>query len=165
MAAFWGRLSPREQRLLLAAGVVALLFIGWLLLWRPLAQARDTLRGQVAYSAAELAWMQQAAPALAGTGAGADAAPAVVSDGRSLLARVDAGAREAGLGEALLRVEPVSSGEVRMALGGADFDLLVAWLEQFSVAHGVAVTELSLQRAQGVGRVDARLALREGGSR
>lgn len=161
MAALLARLSPRERRLVLLAALVALLFLGWLLLWRPLAAARDTLRGQVAQSAAELAWMRQALPAVAGTQAPAPRA----NDGRSLLARVDAGAREAGLGGALLRVEPVSASEVRVSFGGADFDALAAWLESFSAAHGATVTELSVQRVQGVGLVDARLALREGGGR
>lgn len=162
MAALLARLNPRERRLVLLALVVALLFLGWLLLWRPLAAARDTLRGQVAQSAAELAWMRQSLPAVAGS---AQAPTPRVDDGRSLLARVDAGARDAGLGEALLRVEPVSTSEVRVSFGGADFDTLAAWLETFTVAHGATVTELSVQRVQGVGLVDARLALREGGGR
>lgn len=162
MAALLARFSPRERRLLLVAGVLLLLFLGWLLLWRPLAAARDTLRGQVAQSAAELSWMRQALPALAGS---AQSQAPRASDGRSLLARVDAGAREAGLGETLLRVEPVSASEVRVSFGGADFDALVGWMEAFTAAHDATVTELSVQRVQGVGRVDARLALREGAGR
>lgn len=162
LAAALQRLSPRERSLLLLAATVLMLFLGWALLWRPLDAARDTLREQVAQSAAELAWMRQAVPTLAGT---VQSAPARVLDGRSLLARVDAGAREAGLGDALLRVEPVSASEVRVSFGGADFDALVAWLEDFTAAQGASVTELSVQRVQGVGRVDARLALREGGGR
>jgi type II secretory pathway component PulM len=90
MAALLGRFSLRERQLLLVAAAVLLLFLGWLLLWRPLAAARDTLRGQVAQSSADLAWMRQALPALAGSAA---TLPAPARDGRSLLARVDAGAR------------------------------------------------------------------------
>jgi type II secretory pathway component PulM len=43
---------------------------------------------------------------------------------------------------------------------GADFDVLVTWFEQ-RAANGIRVEELSVQRASGAGRVDARVALRE----
>jgi len=164
MRAAWYRLEPRERRTLLLGAAFLMLLLGWLLLWRPLAQARAELRTRVADSAAELEWMRGAAPLLAGAGSTAQAA-AMQQDGRSLLARVDAGAREAGLGLALLRVEPVGEREVRMAFQGADFDALIAWLEQFAAASGSSVTELSLQRVEGVGLVDARIALREGAQR
>lgn len=163
MGTYWHNLAGRERRVLLLGGAVALLFLGWLLLWRPLAQARATLRTQVAQGAVELQWMQRALPALQARTP--DAAAALPHDGRSLLARVDAGAREAGLGSSLLRVEPVGQGEVRIAFASADFDALVAWLEQFSAGERVSVTELSVQRVAGVGLVDARLALREGAGR
>lgn len=163
MAAAWQRLSPRERGLLLAAAALALLFLVWLLAWRPLAAERELLRMQVAQGAVELAWMRQAVPVLV-----AEAGPApspLQQDDRSLLARADATARAAGLGNSLLRVDPVSATEVRVSFGDADFDLLASWLEDFASRNGAVVTELSVQRAQGVGRVDARLALREGGGR
>jgi general secretion pathway protein M len=84
-------------------------------------------------------------------------------DNRSLLARVDASAREAGLGDVLLRVEPVSSGQVRVQFERAGFDALVRWLEDLSTRYGTRVTELSATRSEGVGLVDARLSLDEAG--
>jgi type II secretory pathway component PulM len=45
-------------------------------------------------------------------------------------------------------------------LSGADFDVLATWLEG-AAADGIRVEELSLQRASGPGRVDARVSLRE----
>jgi general secretion pathway protein M len=81
--------------------------------------------------------------------------------GRSLLARVDASAREAGLGSALLRAEPIGTGNVRVTFQQAGFDALMRWIETFSAQHGARVGELSVQRADGVGLVDARLTLEE----
>ena len=164
MRAAFHRLEPRERRTLLLGALFLVLLLGYLLAWVPLAKARAELRTRVADGAVELEWMRRAAPLLAGSAASAQVA-AIQQDNRSLLARVDAGAREAGLGLSLLRVEPVGEGEVRMAFQGADFDALVGWLEQFAAASGSRVTELSVQRVEGVGLVDARIALREGAQR
>lgn len=158
MKAWWHGLADRERRLLVAGALVVLVAIGYGLLWEPLAQRRTALREQVAQAEADLAWMRQAAPALAG---GAAQTPVLERDNRSLLARVDAGAREAGLGGSLLRVEPVAEGEVRVYFQGAAFDTLIGWLDAFAAAQGVQVRELSVQRATGSGLVDARLALVE----
>ncbi len=54
-----------------------------------------------------------------------DSSAAAARDGRSLLALVDATARASGVGEALLRVEPVSAAQVRVYFEGAGFDALV----------------------------------------
>ena len=150
-------LAPRERRALTLGAVVLLLVLGYVLAWEPLLQSRDAWRVRVAAAEADLAWMRAAAPrvqAAAGT-APATAAP----DGRSLLARVDASAREAGLGTSLLRVEPIAAGQVRVTFEQAGFDALMHWLETLAAAQGVRVTELSAQRADGVGLVDARVSL------
>jgi len=155
---FWSGLTPRDRRVL-AIGAGVLLVIGlWLLVWEPLRDARDAARLRVASAAQDLAYLRAVVPQLR------DAGTAAPRDGRSLLATVDATARESGVGSALLRVEPVSSGQVRVYFEGAGFDALVDWLAMLQSAQGVTVGDLSVSRAGGVGRVDARVVLeREGG--
>lgn len=154
----WQARDARERRILSFGGALVLLVLAWALVWLPLQRSREELRQRIAADAVELEWMRQAAPALAGAASAPAPGP---RDERSLLARADAGAREAGLGSALLRVEPVSESEVRMSFQSADFDALVGWLEQFAAGGTRTVTELSVQRAAGVGLVDARVAVRE----
>lgn len=156
----WQALAAREQRALLLGGAALLLVGGWLLLWEPLARSRDEWRTRVAAAEADLAWMRAAAPQVrAARGDALVAAP--VQDGRSLLARVDASARDAGLGDALLQVEPVNANLVRARFERAGFDAMMRWLETLASGHGVRVSELSVQRADGVGVVDARVALEQ----
>src|SRR3546814_9254738 len=100
--------------------------------------------------------MRPAAKQLAASG-GLAHAPS--SDARSLLARVDAGAREAGLGGSLVSVEPQGANRVRATLSATDFDALVRWLQQVS-AQGVLLEQLSVQRAAAA-RVDARVVRSE----
>lgn len=75
--------------------------------------------------------------------------------------RVDQGARIAGLGASIVSVEPVDAHRVRIQLSGADFDVVIAWLER-SAASGLHVEEFSFQRASGPGRIDGRLGFRDG---
>jgi len=155
----WDALVPRERAgVSLAAAVVlaTLLYVG---LWEPLAQSRDALRTQVLAGEADLAWMRAAAPLVRER---ASTAPVVaMPTGQSLLARADASAREAGLGTALLRVEPVNAGQVRVYFQGVGFDPLMRWIEGLSAQGSLRITEFSAQRAAGVGQVDARLNLEE----
>lgn len=159
MKAWWSGLAERERRLLSLGAVFVALLLGWLLVWEPLQQSREDWRRRALAAEANLRWMQAASEqVVARRGSGVVAAPA---DGRSLLARVDSGAREAGLGGSLLRVEPTGPDQVRVQFQQAAFDALVQWLETMAQRDGVRVVELSVTRADGSGLVDARLALEQ----
>lgn len=153
----WSGLSPRDRRVALSGVVVVAALLAWSLVWTPLIASRASLRDEAVANAQALAWMRPASAQLAAFG-GTPATRA--ADRRSLLARVDASARESGLGGSLVGVEPQDPHRVRAQFSGADFDVLVTWLEQ-RAASGIRVEELSVQRASGAGRVDARVALRE----
>ena len=155
----WDALAPRERLVLGAGAVVLSAVLLYVLAWEPLAQSRDALRTQVQAGEADLAWMRAAAPLVRERAAAAPAA--IAKDGRSLLARADASARDAGLGTALLRVEPVSGHQVRMHFQAAGFDALMRWVEALSAQGSLRVNEFSARRAEGVGLVDANLSLEE----
>ncbi|HPF72667.1 MAG: type II secretion system protein M [Rhodanobacteraceae bacterium] len=156
---WWQARAERERWILRIGALLALLILGYGLLWLPLSRARDGLRQQVQQGERDLNWMRQV-PASALT---APSATFVAPSGESLLSRLDRGARAAGLGNALLAVEPVTDGEVRMRFQQVDFDAAMRWLETQSAA-GIRVRELSVQRAESEGRSDLRVALGEGAS-
>ncbi|MBB5207234.1 type II secretion system protein GspM [Chiayiivirga flava] len=155
---FWQGRAPRERTMLARGAVVLVLMALYFGAWEPLRDSRDAWRARVATANADLAWMRAVAPQIA---AQAPAQDGAARDTRSLLARADASAREAGLGGALLRVEPVAQGQVRVHFEDVGFDALMRWLESLSSRHGTRVGELRAQRAAGVGRVDALLSLEE----
>lgn len=155
----WSDLAPRDQRILFAGGLFLLLVLVWIGLWEPLRTARDAARVRVTASSSDLATMRAIAPRLRELG-GSATTPA---DTRSLLVLVDATARESVVGDALLRVEPVAGDQVRVYFEGVGFDALVEWLEQLQARHGIGIAELGINRAAGVGRVDARLLLQRRG--
>lgn len=160
MKQWWQALSPRDRATLQIAIMVISLLLFWAFLWQPTMSARSSLRTQVAQSEADLGYMQQASATLQTLSAGGSAT-VFERNGRSLLALADGTAREARLGHAVKRIEPISSGRVNVFLEAAEFDQLAIWLEQLQSMHGVRVDEYSLQRAAGIGTVDGRVSLVE----
>jgi general secretion pathway protein M len=160
IAAWWQQREPRERQVLAIGGGAALLLLVWALVWYPLAQSRRSLEVRVTSQQADLATMRaSAAHAAALRGQGARAK--VERQGKSLLALADATARGANLGEALKRVEPVTPKSVRVTFDNASFDGLADWLDGLSRDYGVQATDLSADRALGVGRVNSRVSLEE----
>lgn len=158
MRAWLAERSPRERTVLLGGGALILAILAWGLVWDPLARSRSRLEERIATAQADLAWMRGASAevqrlrATAG-GAGLDRA------GRSLLALADTTARDAGLGPALTRVEPVNETRVNVWFERASFDTVATWLETLAQRYGVAVDELSADRVEGVGLANVRVTL------
>jgi len=153
---WWQGLEAGERRTLTLGGIALAAMLLWFGVAEPVIKSRETWRQRVAQGEADLALMRRLAPQLR-----ASEAPVVAPDGRSLLARTDATAREAGIGDALLRVEPGAGGQVRVWFQGVAFDVLAQWLEDSSARHGVRIEELSVEKGGGAGKVDARLTLSE----
>lgn len=160
MKGWWQSLQTRERLLVQIAAAIAALFMLWLLVLRPLAQAEvelqlgvETLRNQVAEAA------QSAKAILAARNAGMIATAPASQGGPSLMALADSSARDAGLSSALKRLQPEGENQVKLEFEAADFDALVAWLERLDRQDGVVVTEWSVDRALAPGVVNARLTL------
>lgn len=159
MSGWLDNLAPRERWLVLGAAVGIAVLVLAVFVWLPLDERRGMLAERAQSRAETLAWMEQASRRVAAARERAvgETAP---RDGRSLLALVDATARERGLGDMLRRAEPADAGGVRVWLESARYVDLAAWLEALSGRHGLAITEVSLERA-GAGRVNARLTVAE----
>lgn len=158
--AWWNAQSVRDRRVLVAGGIVVAILLIWALLWIPLSRARASLTAQVAQQRADVAWMRQSlaqARELRTQGARGN----VARQGKSLLALADATARADGLGDALKRVEPTGAASVRVSFEVVDFDVLSNWLEALARDYGVSVTDLSVDKSQGLGLVNARVTLQD----
>ncbi len=160
IAAWWQGLAANERRMLRIGAVVVALLLGWALVWHPLAAKRVELQQDVENQRRDLAYVRMGAAELrnqqaAGTRSRAD------RQGKSLLALADASARGSGLEGALKRVEPVGAHSVRVTFDGASFDALVSWIETLSSSYGVEASDLSADRAEGIGLVNARVTLQD----
>lgn len=157
---WWDGLQVRERRLLGVGAAVVAVLLGWALVWYPLAHARADLDKRVARQREDMAWMRQAAGEARelraqGTHGRAE------RQGKSLLALADVSARSAGLAGALKRVEPAGGKSVRLSFEVADFDALMNWLDALARDYGVQATDLSVDKVEGLGLVNARATLED----
>ena len=160
MKAYWDDLRTREQRILLAGGLVLLIAVVFLGVVEPLLESREQSRDRLAEARAELAWMQANAPEVA---AARSREPTQDNqrpnlEGRSLIAHVDASARAFGLGEHLARARPSETG-VTLHLEGAPYSDLMRWLGELEQEDGVVPGRILLERVVEPGRINAELFL------
>ena len=158
--AWWLTLAANERRMLGGGALVAVVLLGWAFVWHPLARREVELTRNIEQQRNELAYVKVGAAqigALRATGTRSRAD----RQGKSLLALADASARGAGLEASLKRVEPVGAHGVRVSFETASFDALVQWIEALSRNYGVEASDLSADRANGIGLVNARVTLQD----
>ncbi len=160
IAAWWQSLAANERRMLAIGAPLVVVMLGWALAWHPLALRRAQLQQDVDGQRRDLAYVRHAALEVeraraTGLRARGD------REGKSLLALADATARAAGLEQALKRVEPSGPRSVRANFEAARFDTLVQWIEDLSRQYGVQAIDLSADRADGIGLVNARVTLED----
>jgi general secretion pathway protein M len=150
LQAWYAGLSEREQRVVLAGGVVLalLLLIGGLLM--PLQSAVSKARERSASRHADLEWMRanQAEVVAGATQLPRDTGePAVV-----LVARVG---REAGLDNAFRGTQPSGGSGVRVQLEAAPFDVMIGWMATLEQHYGLSIESVTVERAPKPGIVNA----------
>ena len=157
---WWEARAPSERRILAIGAVAAALLLGWTLIWHPLARRKAELEQAIESQRSDLAYVRAGAAEIERRRATGQRTRADRS-GRSLLALADATARSGGLEGALRRVEPVNARSVRVSFEGAGFDALASWIEALAQSYGVEATDLSVDRADGIGIVNARVTLQD----
>ncbi len=156
MNEWYVRLSERERRMVAlgAAAVVAILLIGVFL---PLHRNVTRTAERVERKRADLKWIEDTAPELAG--AGGAARPVAPTSQESLVVVIDRSARESGLASALTGTQPSGNGALQVRLEKAPFDAMVAWLARLADQNAIRVESATIDAA-GPGLVNAGLVLR-----
>ncbi|MEZ5532514.1 MAG: type II secretion system protein M [Steroidobacteraceae bacterium] len=151
----WYRgLAERERRFVAIGGCIALAIV-LLMVLLPLTRGAAALGERVEKKRADLAWMRSVAPALASAGPVVDSG----AGAESLVVTVDRTAREANLGESLVRSEPSGNGGQRVQFDKARFDVMLAWLARLRQQHGIRIVSASVERSGEPGLVTASIEL------
>ncbi|MEK7322873.1 MAG: type II secretion system protein M [Pseudomonadota bacterium] len=163
MKAWFASLAPRERVMVIAAALLSVLTLGYVLIWEPLTRDVVRLEQAVQEQRALKQWMEQAAvEARRLRGGGGNGAAPVTEGSPSLLSVADETVRAAQLGPAVRRIEPEGDSVVRVVLEQAAFDDVMLWLGGLQRTHGVSVVDLAVDRQSEPGRVNARLTLKRG---
>ena len=75
----------------------------------------------------------------------------------SLLGVIDRTAKLKKLGDSVKRVQPDGSSKARVSLESANFDVVIAWLEELERRYGVGIETITFEKREEPGLVDARI--------
>lgn len=158
MRDWFDALQPREQVMVLTAGVFVVFAVLYFGLWLPLDRGHDSMRSSVATwqrAVAEIGPLK-AAVRSAGTGT-----TAVAGADQSLVVIVDRTLRQRGLYGALQRSQPTGNNGIRVEFENVAFDDLVLWLGETNDAYALKVASgsFSVPTRDAPGRVNAQLTL------
>jgi len=149
-------LNQREQLSLLALAFALGLYLIYVVLWSPLATARDDMRLRnqgVAVSLQRVDTMVSQIMHLRENGDGR-------RSNRNLTSLINQSTGRMNL--QVSRLQPNSRGELQVRLENASFDDIMAWLYEMEYAQGLLVREVSITTAGGAGRVNASIRLAQG---
>ena len=137
---FWRARQPSEQRTLKLAAVLVTAMVAYFGVYEPLVKSFRSTRAQIERQEralvevrALLAARQKAVPVAN-----------FVRSETSLSALVDQQVRINGMQSGLKNISNVAPNRVRMELGGVNFDVVIAMLEQMEREHHVQVVELAI---------------------
>jgi general secretion pathway protein M len=152
----WRRLAPRERRLIAAGAALVAAVATYLLVLGPFTRSLAKLRLEVPQARAQLATMREQANLVEHLRRGSSArAPAT-----KLPALAEQTAETHGLRGMITRIETEGTNGLRVALEGAPFNPMVAWLAELQQRSGLRVETAAIESHDTAGAVTARLLLR-----
>lgn len=159
MKDWWEALQSRERYMVFIAAILVSLAILYLAIWSPIASSRDAKQERVDAKRDTVTWMaikkqevehlKRINPNLFNK----------VSDGRSLLAIVDTGAKQMGIRPAITRIEPKGENNVQIWVEDIAFDYLIVLLGELERRNTIEVADASLNRSDQIGKVTGKVTL------
>lgn len=156
LRARYEKLQPREQLLVLTAGVVILFAIGYSIIWQPFVRARARYELELE-DARSVATSLAAAQAEVASGVGQNFS--VVGSDVSLLSAVDQAAKSGTLNKAPTRLQPDGENQARVWLEDVQFDVLVRWMYELQNNYGLHIDVVDIERQPTSGLVNARISV------
>jgi general secretion pathway protein M len=153
----WSDLQKREKLVVIWGGGFLLIILGYALLIAPLRGDLVNMEAAVLSKKAELAWMQGAAVKAKELTALQSNKPAVSS-----LKVIDQAARKYGIDSSLKRVDPGETGKIKVWFENLVFVDFMRFLRGIGGGQGLVITNLSVERLDAPGIVNARVTFKAG---
>jgi general secretion pathway protein M len=151
-------LQQRERQLVLAASVVVITTLLYLVIWEPIHKGLGEQTEKHQTQVDILEWMQTASTevrALKATGA----AKRRISSTQPVTLVVEQSAATAGLKPYVRKLESTSDKGARITIDEASFDQILLWLNTLQVQHGISVSSANFDRVDKPGAVNVRMTL------
>lgn len=155
----WQGLEPRERQLAIAGGILALVFLFYLIVWAPMQRDLARLRVTVPQDSAKLALMRAQAAQVQQLRARMPSR----SQSGNMLSRLEQAASSRGLRQHVTRMEPEGQNGARLTMDDVSFNVLLSWLADLQ-SQGIQVENASVQGRPSPGLVNAKILLRAAGA-
>jgi general secretion pathway protein M len=155
---WYAGLQQRERQMVVAAVVLVVLTLFYLIIWEPVHNGLDEQRLQYDNQRATHSWMAQAAEEarqLKATGS----RNVIRNSNQPVSLLVERSATTAGLKNSISKIETSGDKGARVMLDAASFDQMLLWLNTLRQQYGITVSSASIDRNETGGTVNARLTL------
>ena len=159
MKDWWENLQTRERYMVLAAAVLVSMAILYFAIWSPIASSRDAKQNRVEAKRDTVVWMSQKKQEVEHLKRINPNMFNKATDGRSLLAIVDTGAKQMGIRPAITRIEPKGEDSVHLYVEDIAFDYLVVLLGELERRNNIEVADASFNRSDQIGKVTGKVSL------
>ena len=141
MKQFTAQLSRREKQLLMYGGLLVLVVLLWLLVYRPVTEYLSQQAALKTQLQQQLSSMQQAATGLTGQ---VSQDTRELPAGQTFSAWIDGQLKQLGMQQAVKRSEPIDDKTVTLWLESVPFDPWADWLQRINQQYGVVVEQVDV---------------------
>lgn len=154
MKAYFSSLNPREQKMIIAAAFLVLLFLPYQLIYAPFQNSLEKMQTKTTEARQNITWMNDKlleVRKLKGSGNSSRKSK------QSLLTLVETSTKQNKLNKNLRKVQPVGSSLAKIWLDDVSFDNLMRWLDNLVVVHGLSIQYIKVETQPVTGIVNARV--------
>lgn len=141
MKQFIAQLSRREKQLLMYGGLLVLVVLLWLLVYRPVTEYLSQQAALKTQLQQQLSSMQQAVTGLTGQ---VSQDTRELPAGQTFSAWIDGQLKQLGMQQAVKRSEPIDDKTVTLWLEFVPFDPWADWLQRINQQYGVVVEQVDV---------------------
>jgi len=157
MMKWWQSLSDRERNVLSVCGLVAVLLLGYMLIWNPLAGSVSALRSQTYAQRQLLQWMQYAQKRI----------QQLQSEGflgkknsdQAILVLAEKTLTRHKLSRYLRQVQQPQANQLALKFHKIPFDQLLNWLQILTHQNSIEIQKFTANKTNPIGTVNAMIML------
>jgi len=156
MKAYFTSLNPREQKMLLAAGFIVLLFLPYQFIYSPFQDKLLKMEVKVNSAQQSVTWMKNKSVEvrkLQGIGS------STRKSRQSLLTLIETTSKRNKL--KITKNKPIGESKVQVKLENISFDNMMRWLDGLVVLHGLTIEKITIEKQEGEGIVNARINMNQ----
>ena len=154
----WHSLALREKQMV-AAGIFAIvIFLLYLIIWLPISNKAESLRGQIEQNHQLLTRMESADSRIQSLQQSMQSSTS--TSAKSVLSIIQNEIAPAGFSKNLSTLRQIDAHSVQLNLQNVSFDSLIKWLAQLSKTRGLQVTQMTVLPTGTQGLVTAEVILK-----